>query len=55
MVDDLGWKDLGGQVNEFYLNPRIDGLAKKGFRFTNAYAANPVFSSNPDTYLFFFT
>ncbi len=44
LADDLGWKDLGCQGSSFYDTPHLDGLAKTGTRFTNAYAACPVCS-----------
>ena len=44
MVDDLGWKDLHCQGNHVLRTPHLDGLAKQGVRFTNAYAASPVCS-----------
>ncbi|MGF1578479.1 MAG: sulfatase [Gemmataceae bacterium] len=43
-VDDMGWKDLGCQGSQFYLTPNIDKLAKRGMRFTNAYAAAAICS-----------
>jgi len=44
LVDDLGWKDLGCYGSSFYETPNIDVLARRGVRFTNAYAASPVCS-----------
>ncbi|QDT07308.1 Arylsulfatase [Rubripirellula lacrimiformis] len=44
MTDDLGWQDLHCQGNPVLQTPHIDGLAKDGVRFTNAYAASPVCS-----------
>lgn len=44
VADDLGWRDLGCMGSEFYESPRIDGLAKSGMTFTNAYATCPVCS-----------
>jgi arylsulfatase A-like enzyme len=44
LVDDLGWADLGCSGSTFYVTPNIDRLARRGMRFTNAYAACPVFS-----------
>ena len=38
MADDLGWSDLGCYGNELIDTPHIDGLAKEGMRFTDAYA-----------------
>jgi len=42
LVDDLGWKDLGSYGHELHETPHIDSLAKRGMRFTNAYAACPI-------------
>jgi arylsulfatase A len=44
LMDDLGWSDLGCYGNRFHETPNIDRLAKKGMRFTDAYAACPVCS-----------
>lgn len=44
LVDDLGWADLGCYGSTFYRTPNIDGLAARGVRFTQAYAACPVCS-----------
>ncbi len=44
LVDDLGWTDLGCFGSSFYDTPHVDGLARSGTRFTNAYAACPVCS-----------
>ena len=44
LVDDLGWMDLGCQGSRFYRTPRIDALAARGARFTQAYANCPVCS-----------
>ena len=44
LVDDLGWTDLGCYGSSFYDTPRLDQLAGKSIRFTNAYAASPVCS-----------
>ena len=44
LVDDLGWTDLGCFGSSFYETPNVDGLAKTGMKFTNAYAACPVCS-----------
>jgi arylsulfatase A-like enzyme len=38
-VDDMGWKDLECYGSTFYETPNIDGLAKNGVRFTDAYSA----------------
>ena len=42
LVDDMGWKDLACYGSEFHKTPHIDSLAKRGMRFTNAYAACPI-------------
>jgi len=39
LADDLGWKDLGCYGSTFYETPNLDSLAKRGMRFTDAYAA----------------
>ncbi len=44
LVDDLGQRDLGCYGSTFYETPHIDGLAKQGALFTDAYAACPVCS-----------
>ncbi len=44
MSDDLGWMDLHCQGNQILRTPQINGLAKQGVRFTDAYAAAPVCS-----------
>lgn len=44
LVDDLGYTDLGFEGSSFYETPHIDSFAKKGVRFTNAYAACHVCS-----------
>jgi len=45
LVEDLGYMDVGfNNPHTFYETPNIDTLAKKGVRFTKAYAASPVCS-----------
>ncbi|MHC5029184.1 MAG: sulfatase [Planctomycetota bacterium] len=44
LADDLGWRDLGCYGSTFHETPNIDALARRGVRFTNAYAACPVCS-----------
>jgi arylsulfatase A-like enzyme len=40
LSDDLGYMDIGANnPKTFYETPNIDGLARKGMRFTQAYAA----------------
>lgn len=38
-ADDLGWRDTGHTGSDYYRTPHIDGLARAGITFTNAYAA----------------
>jgi len=44
LADDLGWRDLGCYGSTFHHTPCIDALARRGMRFTQAYAANPLCS-----------
>jgi arylsulfatase A len=44
LADDLGQRDLACYGSTFYETPHIDGLAKQGVRFTDAYAACNVCS-----------
>ncbi|MCU0784004.1 MAG: sulfatase [Verrucomicrobia bacterium] len=45
LADDLGYMDIGANnPKTFYETPNIDGLARKGMRFTQGYAACPVCS-----------
>lgn len=44
LVDDLGWADLGCYGSTFYETPRLDELARRSIRFTEAYSASPVCS-----------
>ncbi len=44
LADDLGWHQLGSYGSAFYESPNIDRLARRGMRFTDAYAACPVCS-----------
>ncbi len=44
LADDLGWAELGCYGNKFNETPNLDRLARKGMRFTDAYAAAPVCS-----------
>jgi len=41
LVDDLGWRDVGFAGNKFIDTPHIDGLARDGTVFTQAYASAP--------------
>lgn len=45
LADDLGYMDIGANhPGTFYETPNLDGLARKGMRFTAGYAACPVCS-----------
>jgi len=44
LADDLGAHDLGCLGSTFYETPNLDRLAKRGTRFTQAYAASPLCS-----------
>ena len=44
LADDLGWRDTSLYGSTFYETPNIDALARRGMRFTQAYAANPLCS-----------
>jgi arylsulfatase A-like enzyme len=44
LIDDLGWRDLGCYGSSFYETPHLDRLARRGMRFTDAYASCPVCS-----------
>jgi arylsulfatase A-like enzyme len=44
LADDLGWRDLGCYGSTFHKTPNLDTLARRGIRFTQAYAANPLCS-----------
>ena len=40
LADDLGYMDVGAyNAHSFYETPNIDGIAKRGLRFTQGYAA----------------
>ena len=41
LADDLGWSDLGLTGHAIHETPHIDGLAREGVRFTDAYANAP--------------
>ena len=38
LVDDMGWMDSGVYGSKYYETPQVDAFAKRGMRFTNAYA-----------------
>jgi len=40
VADDLGWADLGCYGADVHETPHIDDLARRGVRFTDAYAAS---------------
>jgi len=42
LVDDLGWSDVACYGSKVYRTPRIDELAERGVRMTDAYAAHPM-------------
>ncbi|MGQ9562444.1 MAG: sulfatase [Thermogutta sp.] len=44
LADDLGWRDLGIYGSTYHETPNLDRLARRGLRFTQAYAANPLCS-----------
>ena len=44
LADDLGARDLSCYGSDFYKSPNIDKLAKRGMKFTQAYAACSVCS-----------
>ncbi len=44
MADDLGWTELGSYGNRFNQTPELNDLARRGIRFTQAYAPAPVCS-----------
>lgn len=41
-ADDLGWRDLSCMGSRYYETPAIDGLAREGLLFSDAYASAPV-------------
>lgn len=44
LADDLGWTGLGCFGSDLYETPHLDGLAERGVKFTDAYAACTVCS-----------
>ena len=48
VVDDFGYADLGSYGSTFYETPNIDRLAASGLRFTDGYAACPVYGHSQD-------
>lgn len=51
LVDDLGWRDTSAYGSTFYETPNVERLARRGMRFTNAYAANPLCSPTRASFL----
>jgi arylsulfatase B len=47
LADDLGYGELGCQGNDEIPTPHIDGIAKKGVRFTQGYVTAPNCSPIP--------
>ena len=44
LADDMGYADVGFQGCKDIPTPHLDGLAKRGIRFTNAYVSGPYCS-----------
>ena len=44
LIDDMGWMDSTLYGSRYYETPHIDRLARRGMRFTDAYAASPLCS-----------
>lgn len=44
MVDDMGWKDVGFNGNDFVETPNIDKLASRGLVFSHGYASGSLCS-----------
>jgi len=44
MVDDMGWKDVGFNGNDFVETPNIDKLAARGLVFSHGYASGSLCS-----------
>lgn len=44
MVDDMGWKDVGFNGNDFVETPHIDQLAARGLVFSQGYASGALCS-----------
>jgi arylsulfatase A-like enzyme len=44
LADDLGWRDTTPYGSTFHETPNLERLARRGMRFTQAYAANPLCS-----------
>lgn len=42
LADDLRWNSLGCMGNPIIVTPNIDGLAREGVRFNNAYVTTPI-------------
>lgn len=46
LADDLAWNDLGCAGGRVWETPALDGLARQGLRFTQAYAPAPICSAS---------
>jgi arylsulfatase A-like enzyme len=44
LADDMAWNQVGYHGTTFYETPNIDGLARAGMSFSDAYAAAPICS-----------
>lgn len=44
VADDLGWADLNCYGSHLVMSPNLDGLARDGLQFMQAYAAGPLSS-----------
>ena len=44
LADDMGWMDCELYGSRYYEMPNLTRLARRGMRFTNAYAASPLCS-----------
>jgi len=44
LADDMAWNQVGYHGTAFYETPNIDGLARAGMSFSDAYAAAPICS-----------
>ena len=42
LCDDMGYGDLGCYGQKYIRTPHIDSMARRGMRFTQAYAGSPV-------------